>query len=115
MRTWRVLYLALCGALMSFGLAAAWGIGLPILLIGIFMTSYELARTGRRDLCAIIVGVGISQLILTYRITKTCVPPECQAFLDSTKAFVVCGAIVLAGIAWGVIETLRRRSDGAGT
>jgi|GEM_PF-2408576 len=110
MRTWHIIYLLLCGIIMSVGVATAWGIGIPILLLGIFMTSYELVRAGRRDLWASIVGIGLSQLVLTYHQTATCRPPECTLFFDSTRVFLVCGMIILVGVVWGLIETRRKRT-----
>lgn len=107
MRIWHIIYLILCGIIMNVGIAVAWGIGIPILLIGIFMTSYELVRAGRRDLWAIVVGIGLCQLALAYRQTVTCIPPECTLFFDSTRVFLISGMIILIGATWGIIETLR--------
>lgn len=111
MRIWHIIYLILCGIIMSVGIAMVWGIGIPVLLVGIFMTSYELVRAGRRDLWAIVVGIGLSQFALAYRQTVTCKPPECTLFFDSARVFLVWGMMILIGVVWGVIEMLRRRTQ----
>ncbi len=101
------LYWAFAGALMGLGVIAAFSIGIPLVLLGIFLMSYGLAKLQRRGLWAALVGFGAvpnGLLIYHYFATDSTVP-----FMAGIVGVIVLffGAIAIAGIIWGVIDTIQ--------
>ncbi len=53
-----ILYWAFAGALMGLGVITSFSIGIPLVLVGIFVMSYGLAKLERRGVWAALVGFG---------------------------------------------------------
>lgn len=78
------------------------GVGIPIMLFGIFFLSFGLARVERRGLWAAIVGFGAVPVGLLY-----------NSGSDATLAVLLFGAVVIMGAIWGLLEAvgLRKASN----
>ena len=93
------LYWALAGALISFGVLGAFSIGIPLVLIGIYFMSFGLARLEHRGLWAALVGFGAVPVGLLLRNSGS----------NVIVPILLFGAIAVAGMIWGLLETLRMR------
>ncbi|HUP28255.1 MAG TPA: hypothetical protein VM409_07455 [Chloroflexia bacterium] len=101
-------YWAFAGALMGFGIAGAFSIGIPILLIGIFFMSYGLARLDRRGLWAALVGFGaVPDALFLYNYNN---PEEYIQLVDNSvplTLLVPFGIIMTFGVALGLLQAYR--------
>jgi hypothetical protein len=125
MQTRRILYWALAGAVMGFGVIGALSIGVPFLLVGVALVIFGLIRRWFGGLWALLIGLGgLPALILTLDIVTAppqcppgpiTLPPgvssyECSGPLDNyVKLAIIFGAIALVGVAWPLARRLRTR------
>ena len=100
------LYWAFAGALMGAGVLAWGGIPRAGLLIGIFFMSYGLARLEGRGIWAALFTFGAVPAVVLLRSYLTADPST--FFPDGYLGLVALfGAIMLAGMVWGLIEAVR--------
>ena len=94
------LYWAFAGALMGYGLIGGFGVGIPLIIFGIFFMSFGLARLERNGLWAALIGFGaVPAGLLIYTSGSS----------DLNLAVLLYGAIVVVGAIWGLLEALKQR------
>src|SRR5215207_735798 len=94
-------YWAFAGALMGFGVAAGFSIGIPILLAGIFFMSYGLSRLDRRGLWAALVAFGaLPDAIFLYNYSRSDGYTQLVGDSIMLSLLVPFGLVALAGIVW---------------
>jgi hypothetical protein len=93
------IYWALAGALIGFGVIGGFSIGIPLVLIGIYFMSFGLARLEHRGLWAALVGFGAVPMGLLLWNSGS----------DAIVGVLLFGAIVAAGMIWGLLEALQPR------
>lgn len=112
-------YWAFSGALMGFGMAAVFSIGIPILLIGIFFMSYGLTKLNRRGLWAALVAFGaVPDAIFLYNYSRSDGYTQLVGGSIALSLLVPFGLVALAGIVWGLVQAFmksRVRANEAGS
>ena len=94
---------------MGLGIAAAFGIGIPILIIGIFFMSYGLSRLDRRGLWAALVAFGaLPDAIVLYNYTKFDGYTQFVGNSIALSLLVPFGLVALAGIVWGLVQAFMK-------
>jgi hypothetical protein len=94
------LYWAFAGSLMGYGLLGGFGVGIPLMLFGIFFLSFGLARIERRGVWAALFGFGaIPTGLLLY-----------NSGSDVNLGVLIFGVIALTGAIWGLIEIVKQRN-----
>jgi hypothetical protein len=102
-------YWLLAGALLGFGLGAAFSIGIPFFLLGMVMALYRVWRVGGRGFGLVLVGMGLLPAVylsisyFTADRTNTFYPD------DWWKGLLVYAALAVAGATWYLLEARRSR------
>lgn len=123
MLTRQILYWALAGALMGFGVIGILSIGFPFLLLGLGLVIFGLIRRWFTGFWAFLIGFGgLPALILALDIVTAppqcppgpiILPPgvhsyECSGPLGNYVTLaIIFGAIALVGVVWSLVQRLR--------
>ena len=103
-------YWLLAGALLGFGLMAAFSIGIAFFLPGMFMALYRVWRVGGRGFGLVLVGMGLLPLVylplsyFTADRTNTFYPG------DWWRGLLVYGALAVIGAVWATVDLRRDQS-----
>jgi hypothetical protein len=102
-------YWLLAGALLGFGLMAAFSIGIPFFLLGLFVALYRVWRIGGRGFGLVLAGMGL--LPLVYLSLRYLTADRANTFYpdDWWKGLLVYGALALAGAVWFLVDARRSR------
>lgn len=100
----------LAGALLGFGLMAAFSIGIPIFLLGMFLALYRVWRVGGRGFGLVLVGMGL--LPVVYLSLRYFTIDRSNTFYpdDWWKGLLVYGALAVIGAVWAMVD-LRRAQN----
>jgi hypothetical protein len=106
----RTLYWFVAGGLLGFGVLSLLSIGAPLMVLALILIVIGAIRLGPRGAFGAFLGAGLVPFpFLLIDILN----PELQPAANDqtgTVLAIVFGAIALAGVAWGVLETARRTS-----
>ena len=103
-------YWLLAGALLGFGLMAAFSIGIAFFLPGMFLALYRVWRVGGRGFGLVLVSMGLLPLVylplryFTADRTNTFYPD------DWWKGLLVYGALAVVGAVWATLDLRRDQS-----
>jgi hypothetical protein len=100
-------YWLLAGALMGFGLMAAFSIGIAFFLPGMFMALYRVWRVGGRGFGLVLVGMGL--LPAVYLPLRYFTADRSNTFYpdDWWKGLLVYLGLAVVGAVWATIDLLR--------
>jgi hypothetical protein len=103
-------YWLLAGALLGFGLMAAFSIGIAFFLPGMFMALYRVWRVGGRGFGLVLVGMGL--LPLVYLPLRYFTADRTNTFYpgDWWKGLLVYGALAIIGTVWAMLDLRRDQS-----
>jgi hypothetical protein len=105
-------YWLLAGALLGFGLMAAFSIGIAFFLPGMIMALYRVWHVGGRGFGLVLVGMGL--LPLLYLSISYFTADRSNTFYpdDWWKGLLVYGALAAAGAVWAMIDLRRAHRQG---
>jgi hypothetical protein len=99
------IYWLVAGALLGFGLMAAFSIGTSFFLLGLFMALYRVWRVGGRGFGLVLVSMGLLPLVY-LSLRHFLVDPSDTVQPDSFwRGILVYAALVVAGAVWAVVES----------
>jgi hypothetical protein len=103
-------YWLLAGALLGFGLMAAFSIGIAFFLPGMLMALYRVWRVGGRGFGLVLVGMGL--LPMVYLPLRYFAADRSNTFYpdDWWKGLLVYGVLAVIGAVWAMVD-LRRAQN----
>jgi hypothetical protein len=103
-------YWLLAGALLGFGLMAAFSIGIPTFVLGMLMALYRVWRVGGRGFGLVLVGMGLLPMVYLPLRYFTADRANTSYPDDWWKGLLVYGALAVIGTAWAVVDLRRDQS-----
>ena len=103
-------YWLLAGALLGFGLMAAFSIGIPVFVLGMVMALYRVWRVDGKGFGLVLVGMGL--LPAVYLPLRYFTVDRSNTFYpdDWWKGLLVYVGIAVVGVVWAIIDLRRDQS-----
>lgn len=103
-------YWLLAGAVLGFGLMAAFSIGIPFFLLGMVMALYRVWRGGGRGFGLVLVTMGLVPAV--YITLSYFLADRSNTFYpdDFYKGVLVYVGLAVAGAVWFLVDVRRSRA-----